>query len=223
MPRRRRFHSAGYVYHVLNRAAGRRRIFSTESDYAAFEKVIEEARGRTTMRLLAYCIMPNHWHLVLWPQHDDDLSNYMQWLTFTHTQRYHLAHESVGTGPIYQGRFKSFPVQENEHFYRVCRYVERNALRANLVRRAELWRWSSLWQTANEAGSVSLDAWPLPRPSAWMEIVNQVEREAELAALRESVERGAPFGDQAWIRRAAEELGLESTLRPRGRPRQQFE
>jgi putative transposase len=171
------------------------------------------------MRLLAYCILPNHWHLVLWPRGDGELSEYMQWLTVTHTQRYHAAHETSGTGPLYQGRFKSFPVQEDDHFYRVCRYVERNAFRASLVSRVELWRWSSLWQSLNLGAAVSLDAWPLPRPVDWLDIVARPETEGELAALRAAVTRGRPYGDNRWRRTTAKALGLESTLRARGRPR----
>ena len=116
------------------------------------------------MRILAYTIMPNHWHLVLWPEGDDDLSNFMHWLTLAHTQRWHKAHGSVGTGPIYQGRFKSFPVETDDHFWSVCRYVERNPLRANLVSLAQNWRWSSLWQWQNSQCDVSVSAWPLPCP-----------------------------------------------------------
>jgi putative transposase len=219
MPRRRRFHSGGYVYHVLYRAVGRQRIFHTEQDYRAFENVLEEAWRHVPMRLLAYCILPNHWHLVLWPRGDGDLSEYMRWLTVTHAQRYHAAHESAGMGALYQGRFKSFPVQEDDHFYRVCRYVERNALRANLASRAELWRWSSLWQWWNASASVRLDAWPLARPTGWLDYVNRPETEAELAALRRAAERSSPYGDDAWRVRTAKDLGLESTLRSRGRPR----
>ena len=89
MPRRHRTATGGYVYHVLNRAVGRATIFETDKDYAAFEKVFEEARGHVTMRVLAFCLMPNHWHLVLWPFHDGDLSEYMRWLTNTHTRRWH--------------------------------------------------------------------------------------------------------------------------------------
>ena len=116
---------------------GRGTIFETSKDYAAFEKVLEQAREQVVMRVLSFCLMPNHWPLVLWAIHDGDLSEYMRWLTNTHTRRWHLAHGTVGTGPLYQGRFKSFPIQQDEHFTTLCRYVERNALRANLVGRAE--------------------------------------------------------------------------------------
>jgi putative transposase len=171
------------------------------------------------MRLLAFCALPNHWHLVLWPIQDGDLSEYMRWLTNTHTRRWHLAHGSVGTGPLYQGRFKSFPIQEDEHFFTVCRYVERNALRANLVLCAQQWRWGSLWHRVNGSSGVTLNEWPLPRGERWLEYVNQAETEAELRALRRSVRTGAPFGETVWQQATAKRLGLESTLRSPGRPR----
>jgi putative transposase len=113
--------SGGYVYHVLNRAVGRARLFDKSGDYAAFEKVLEEAKEWQPTRLLAYCIMPNHWHLILWPDEDGDLSEFMRWLTVTHTQRWHAHRHTAGTGPLYQGRFKSFPIQDDDHFLTVCR------------------------------------------------------------------------------------------------------
>ena len=116
MPRRPRGKTGGYLFHVLNRAVGRATIFEKPSDYAAFERVLQETRDWVpTMRLLDFCIMPNHWHLVLWPQHDPDLSEYLRWLTVTHTSRWHVAHGSTGAGPLYQGRFKSFPIQNCRH------------------------------------------------------------------------------------------------------------
>ena len=207
MPRRPRLHSGGYVFHALNRAVGKQAIFRTEGDYAAFQRVLEEARREVPMRLLAFCLMPNHWHLVLWPAGDNDLSDYMRWLTVTHTQRWHAFHRTSGTGPIYQGRFKSFPIEADEHFLAVVRYVERNPLRANLVSRAEMWRWSSLWLVANERADVTLDPWPVPRPRNWTEHVNGVETEAELAVLRGSVRSGSPFGHPEWREETARRLG----------------
>jgi putative transposase len=171
------------------------------------------------MRLLAYCLMPNHWHLVLWPHHDGDLSEFMRWLTVTHTQRWHAHYHSAGSGPLYQGRFKSFPVQTDEHFLRLCRYVERNALRAGLMPRAEHWRWSSLWHRLHHSEHGLLDPWPVAIPDSWLSYVNRPESESELMALRRCVVRGTPFGVPDWIERTVKELGLESTLRPRGRPK----
>ncbi|MGQ0633716.1 MAG: transposase [Planctomycetaceae bacterium] len=223
MPRRRRSAHGGYVYHVLNRAVGRARLFKSEGDYAAFERVLGEAHEQTPMRLLAFCLMPNHWHLVVWPRHDGELSEWMRWLTVTHTQRWHAAHGTSGTGPLYQGRFKSFPVAEDEHYYSVCCYVERNPLRANLVDRVEMWRWSSAWHRLQRSPAVPLAVGPLPWPRDWLKHVQQPQTEAELAALRRAVVRGAPFGEADWQVRTARKLDLESTLRPRGRPRKTTE
>ena len=138
MGRPKRAADGGLIYHVLNRANARMTIFQEPEDYAAFVGVLEEAVQRTQTRLLAYCVLPTHWHLVLWPQEDGELSRFTGWLTLTHTQRWHAHRRSTGSGHVYQGRFKSFPVQDDEHFLTVCRYVERNALRANLVRRGRL-------------------------------------------------------------------------------------
>ncbi len=207
--------------HALNRRVGRLRLFDKPADYQSFEKILEQAWERTGIRLAAYCLMPNHWHLLLWPREDGELSEAMRWITVTHTQRWHAHHRTSGTGPLYQGRFKSFPVQTDEHFLTVARYVERNACRAKLVERAEKWRWSSLWRREQPDLKLSefLSDWPMERPRRWVEWVNRQESESELAGLRQSAQRGKPFGSEIWIKRMAKRLGLSSTLRPRGRPK----
>ena len=202
-------------------------LFDDEDDFAAFERVLAEAVARRPdARLLGYCLMPNHWHLVLWPRGDEDLSEFMRWLAVTHTQRWHAHRHTAGTGPIYQGRFKSFPIKRDHHFHSVMRYIERNALRAGLVTHAEDWRWGSLWRwehrrraEANGPDLPILSDWPLDRPRGWTNLVNAPQTEAELEAIRHSVIRGRPYGDGPWTKRIATRLGLESTLRPRGRPR----
>lgn len=221
MGRPHRAAEGGYVYHVLNRANAGMTIFEDDGDYEAFENVLAEAIERSGTRLLAYCAMPNHWHLLVWPRKDGELSRFVGWLTLTHTQRWHAHRRSAGSGHVYQGRFKSFPIQEDEHFYTVARYVERNPRRANLVRRAEQWRWGSLyrWLRGNSASQSLLTAWPLPRKAGWADHVNTPLTEAELDAVRRSVDRGRPFGDSAWTGRTIRRLGLESTDRPRGRPK----
>lgn len=219
MPRRLRVATGGYVYHVLNRAVARQRIFRKAGDFSAFEAVLEEALQHVPMRLLSYCLMPNHWHLVVWPREDGDLSDYLRWLTVTHTKRWHSHHHSIGTGALYQGRFKSFPVEQDEHFLTVCRYVERNPLRAGLVERAEDWRWSSLWHREQNSTAMSLSTWPVPVGRLWSKYVNRPETEAELHDVRRAARRGTPFGEAGWQAETAQRLALESTLRPRGRPR----
>jgi putative transposase len=219
MPRRLRFASGGYVYHALNRAVGRATLFTKAADYAAFLKVLREAKDWQPLRLLAFCVMPNHWHLVLWPHRDGDLSEFLRWLTVTHTQRWHAHRHTAGTGPLYQGRFKSFPIQEDDHLLTVYRYVERNPLRAGLVERAEDWRWSSLGHRVHAPGDGLLDDSPVHLPADWVAYVNAPGSEAEVEALRRSVVRGTPFGEPAWVEQTARQLGLQTTLRPRGRPR----
>jgi putative transposase len=193
-------------------------LFSKPGDYAAFEKILRQAWERLAMRLLSYVVMPNHWHLVVWPLQDGALSTYVQWLTVTHVRRWHAHYHSAGTGPIYQGRFKSFPVQEDDHFLTVCRYVERNPLRANLVQRAENWRWSSLWHRVHATRVPWLSEWPIALPASWTEYVHRAQTESELSALRRSVVRGAPYGAEVWQEQTAGALGLQSSLRPQGRP-----
>lgn len=141
MPRRKRCGTGGYVFHAINRAAGGWRLFDTDNDYQAFLNILEEGRSVVPIRILAYALMPNHWHLVLWPAEDDQLSEFLRWTSVTHAARWHKSHGTSGRGALYQGRFKSFPVQADDHYYTLCRYVERNALRASLVSRAECWRW----------------------------------------------------------------------------------
>jgi putative transposase len=172
-------------------------LLQKDEDYRAFERVLIEALHKHPIRLLAYCLMPNHWHLVLWPEHADDMTAFLLWVTHTHTQRWHAHYHTAGTGHLYQGRYRAFPVQEDNHLYTLLRYVERNALRANLVPRAEDWPWSSLAHrragAADPLGAL-LHAWPLPEPAAWLKCVNRAETGAELEALRRCVLRGQPFG-----------------------------
>ena len=170
MPRRARAIQGGFVYHVLNRSNARAEIFADEDDYAAFERVLEEASRREPLRILGYCLMPNHWHLVVWPEEGKDrqVSEFLRWLTVTHTQRWHAHQHTTGTGPLYQGRFKSFPIQEDGHLLTVCRYVEGNALRAQLVPRAEPWRWSSLWHRMHGTADLLLATGPAQLPDDWV-------------------------------------------------------
>ena len=170
------------------------------------------------MRLLAYCVMPDHWHLLLWPRRDGELSNFVLRLTNTHTRRPQLQHPRSVAGGLYQGRYKNFAVQGDGHLLTLCRYIEANALRAKLVRRAENWPWSSLSARAGGRWKGLVDDGPVLRPRGWAERVNQSLAPEELAGLRISVARGRPYGSPEWVKRLVGRLGLEFTVRPRGRP-----
>ncbi len=224
MPRTARIAPGGFVFHVLNRGNERRTIFESEGDYLAFLRVLRETTEEVPLRILAWSLMPNHWHLLLWPREDGELGRFMQRLTTTHVRRWRLFRHSVGHGHLYQGTYKSFPVQDDDHFYTVCRYVERNALRARLVKRAEAWPWSSLGAPHHlqaAAESPSPTSWPVSKPRDWTAYVNQPQTEAEVEAIRVSIARGRPFGSPTWQKRTASRLGLESTFRPRGRPKKE--
>ena len=147
------------------------------------------------------------------------MSAFMHWFGATHSKRWHVWRGTTGTGSVYQGRFKALPVQQDVHFLTVCRYVERNALRAGLVNRAEDWPWSSLSQRLRNRNTVPLDVWPIPQPSNWVELVNGSEVSGDLVGVRRSVARGAPYGAPHWVEQAARQLGLESRLARPGRPR----
>jgi putative transposase len=223
MARRLRVVRDGDVYHVLNRRVGRLPLFEDDGDFEAFEKVLSEATARTpSVRVLAYTLMSNHWHLLLWPRRGKDLAAFMQWLTVTHMRRWHAHRGSAGEGPVYQGRFKSFPVQDDAHLYVVARYVERNAARAGLVRRAEQWRWSSLWRRERGVATPWLTPpgdWPQRPPKDYLAWVNRAETAKEVEALERSVKRGTPFGDARWVTRIANTLKLQSSLRDPWRPK----
>jgi putative transposase len=217
MPRRPRVSTAGLFFHVINRSAKRARLFHDAVDYIAFERVLAEAIARSDMSLFAYCAMPNHWHLLLSPQRDGGLSRFMHWLTTTHARRWQTARALDGQGAVYQGRFKAIPIGDDRHFLWVCRYVERNPLRAGFVERAEDWPWSSLGRFVAEPDTPWLTRWPGARPTNWIEQVNSPQTEAELEAFRRAMTRGTAFGDEDWCRAVNARLG---TLKeqPRGRP-----
>ena len=221
MPRPRRADEAGGLDHALNRGHGRLQIFWKDDDYLAFERILAEGLDEYDVSVYSFQLMPNHWHLVLRPNVDGEMSRFLRWVTATHTMRYHAHDHTSGEGHVSQGRFKSFPIQDDEHFLTVCRYVERNALRAEFVPRAEEWRWGSLWRWIQD---------PEPKPallSSWLGRTGQSAADGErtgrgsrLGQTRMSIRRSRMGGiDRQTISDPFELVGLQSTLRPRGRPR----
>jgi len=203
---------------VLNRGNGRMDLFHKDEDFLAFIKVLSQGLQRYPVDLLTFCLMHNHWHLVLRPHTAKALGQFIGWVGVTHVRRHHEHYHTRGGGHLYQGRFKSFPVQDDGHFLTVCRYVEANALRAGLVRRAEQWRFGGLHARQQDENTLALSAWPVDLPRNWSTLVNGELDESLLTSLRKSVNRGRPFGTEDWIHRTARRLGLEFTLRDPGRP-----
>jgi len=190
----------GLPYHVLNRGNRRQAIFSQDIDYELFLTTIADAIEKVAISILAFVIMPNHFHLVVWPQSGSDISAFMRWLMNAHIRRYHRFGELWGTGHLYQGRFKAFPIQTDHHLLTVLRYVEANPLRAQLVRRAEAWRWSSLARLTSLDGRELITPSPTHKPEDWLEIVNEKLPLPAYDALRTAAQRQVPFGDPEWIR-----------------------
>lgn len=217
MPRIARGFCDGLIYHVLNRGNGRQRVFHREGDYQVFLGLMEEAKALYRVNILAFCLMPNHFHLLLRPQKAEELSKWMQWLMTSHVRRYHCHYGT--SGHVWQGRYKSFIVQEDMHLLTVVRYVEGNPVRAGLVESAKNWAWSSHGErTSGECRKVLSDL-PLTLPTNWTEYVDTAWPSDELAGIRKSVNRQAPYGREGWIQKLCIVLGLESTIRERGRPR----
>ncbi len=228
MARKARYCPGGYVYHVLNRSAGRMALFRDAADYAAFEQVMIDAFEVVPLRIIGWCLMKNHWHFMVWPRTDEEVTAFFRWLAHTHAMRWRVAHRSVGGGHLYQGRFKAFPVESGSSVLTVCRHVERNALSAGAVKRAEDWRWGSLWlrhhstlDDHTRALRRMLSAGPMgrwPDLKRWTKSVNTAPAKEELSRLEVSEKRNQPFGDAPWVVQTVVKLGLEHTVRPEGRP-----
>ncbi len=145
------------------------------------------------MRILAFCLMPNHFHLCLQPFEDGDLSEFMKWLMTTHVSQFRKSHP--GSGHVWQGRYRAFAAQENGHLVNVLRYIERNAVRAGLAEYAEQWAWCS----AATQSMIELSEWPIPKPMNWLESLRVAEDAEELARLRMSVNQGLHYGSREWL------------------------
>jgi len=219
MPRIPRVDVGGEIYHVINRANARLPIFFQKEDYCLFEEILKKAKDKYGMRILAYCLMPNHFHLVLYPCKDGDLQKFMQWVTLTHTQCWHAKNRTVGTGHLYQGRYKSFLIEGDNHLLSVIRYVERNALRAKLVKKAEDWDFCSLSRrlSNDDVKNKLLDPLPISRPQNYLSFVNTPMKETEIETIRYSVNRGKPFGYDSWSDVMISKYKLMATVRKRGR------
>lgn len=221
MPRQARVSVANVIYHVINRANGRTTIFHNEKEYCHFISLVKEARDLTDMRILGYCIMPNHWHFILYPKTDTQLSEFMSWLTSTHVRQYRTKTKTIGYGHLYQDRYKSFPVETNEYLQTLIRYVEQNPLRAKIVKRAEDWIWSSLYVREKESDRAKklLAELPFDLPINYLESVNDSMNKESLELVRVSVNKGTPYGKDGWVKEMVTTHGLVHTTRGKGRPK----
>ncbi len=217
MPRVTRGLVDGFVYHVLNRGNDRQVVFRKSQDYGSFIDLMREAKQKYPVKIFAYCLMPSHFHMVLMPMRAEELSKWMQWLMTSHVRRYHRHYGT--SGHVWQGRFKSFVIQEDSHLLTVLRYVEGNPVRASLVKSAREWWWSSHRERIGKRLRLLVDEIPIELPGDWDRYIDEPLTEKELEKLRQSVIRLSPFGNAEWQQQICRSLGLEHTIRPRGRPR----
>lgn len=209
------------IYHVLNRGNGQSEVFHGSSDYETFLEIVKEAKDRYAVNVLAYCLMPNHFHMAVKPEKGEHLSKWMQWIMTSHVRKYHRYYGS--NGHVWQGRYKSFLIQRDNHLLTVLRYIEGNPVRAGIVDSAKDWRWSSHRENLGIARMILVNELPLKLPNEWDTCVDNPLTENEVERLRKCVNRQAPYGESVWQRGVCAALGLESTMRQRGRPRKREE
>jgi putative transposase len=198
----------------MNRAAGQLILFENDTDYTSFQSLVSQAQQRHHMKIIAYCLMRNHWHFLLWPDTDDAIRSFIHWLCTEHARRWRRAHDSVGRGAVYQGRYRSSAIQNDRHLFTVWRYIERNPLRAGLVERAEAWPWSSLSDSEVPRKSPELARGPLERPDSWVQLVNEPQTTGELRDVREALKQGRPYGECRWARSTTKLIGWRGHGRP---------
>ncbi|MBI5420776.1 MAG: transposase [Parcubacteria group bacterium] len=221
MPRTARIDVGGEIYHVINRANGRLGIFDEPEDYALFEQLLLETKDVVDMRIFAYVVMPNHWHLVLRPQNDGDLGMFMHRVSNAHTRKVHAKTRTNGSGHLYQGRYKSFLVDTDTYLLTLIKYVERNPVRAKLVGQCEDWRWGSAWRRVHGEKKEErlIDSLPTLLPYDYKNWINTPDKIGDLSLIRTSLQKGAPFGKEKWVHQMITKFHLESTLRNPGRPK----
>ena len=221
MPRNARVDVGGEVYHVINRANGRLRIFNKDEDYKLFEQLLLETKELFDMRILAYELMSNHWHLILRPKNDGDLGAFMHRLSNAHTRKVNASTNKNGSGHLYQGRYKSFLVDSENYLLTLIKYVERNAVRAKLVHYCEDWQWGSAWWRVHGTTQQKklLDSIPVSLPHNYIKWINSAEKLDDLNMIRTSVNKSVPYGSRLWVEKMASKYHLESTLKPPGRPK----
>ena len=201
----------------MNRAAGNQVLFRDPVDFANFQRLLTQAQERQKMRIIAYCLMGNHWHLLLWPDTDDAIGPFMHWLCTEHGKHWRRSDGSVGRGAVYQGRYRISVIQFGQHLFTVWRYIERNPLRAGLVDQAEKWPWSSLSESFT-GDRPRLSPAPLAKPQDWLDIVNKPQTLAELQGVRDTLAEDRPFGDKVWTDMTERLTGWKARGRPKKVP-----
>ena len=188
MPGHSRNLPTGSVVHVVNRGNDKRLLFERARHFEDFLHMVAWAKGICPVRIVAYCIMCNHWHFVFWVEVEWDVSAFLHRLTTIHAKRWRAATNTVGHGHVYQDRFKSSTIFNERYYYNCLRYVEQNGLRAGLVHSSKDWQWSSLAERLGNGRGI-LDPDPLGLPSGWAEMVDETLPDCDLLEIRSAMKR----------------------------------
>ena len=183
--------------HICNRSAGQLTIFQSIADYVRFETCLKEMISNFPLRLFAFCIMPNHYHLLVEGETGPAVIKGLHWLGTTHAVRLRRDTSSIGRGAVYQNRFRAYPIQRNGAFYRVAHYIERNPVDANLCRSPDDWLWSSA--KPEKSQDLNLAEWPISKPKNWMETIRKPLDEIVRDEIRCHETLQHPLGDPDWV------------------------
>ena len=217
MPRGPRNLSDGAFYHILNRGNAKQKVFHDTQDYTFFLQSVVRAKDKHPVDIFAYCLMPNHFHFVVRADIATDISKLIHIFMTRFNQRYRRVYNSIGH--IWQGRYKDFMIQNEDHLMVVIRYIERNPVQAGLVVSASNWRWSSHNERITGGKLIIHDNYIFPLNGKWTEYVNSSISEKEKQKMERSIIHQTPFGDEDWVKKTCEQYGLEHTRRLPGRPR----
>lgn len=219
MPRMPRGECTEGIYHIINRGNMGMQIFDSSDDYEYFLNLLKQGCDREFVLIHAYCLMPNHFHLLVSVDKAGSLSRMMQWVMTSHVRYYHRKNNTFGH--VWQGRYKSFIVEKESYYVGVIRYIEANPIRANLADKAQKWLYGSLRERVTKTTTTLLCSPLVELGEDWKRYVNKPMKKLEIDKIRNSVNRQTPLGEKGWQMEAAKRHGLMSTLGNRGRPKKE--
>lgn len=226
MPRHPRLVIIGYPHHVILRGNNKSAIFHSDEDGRFFIASLKRAKEKSRSQIYAYCLMPNHLHLIISPSTENGLCDMMQSLGRRYVR--HINDKYKRTGTLWEGRFKSSLISKDEYLLTCNRYIELNPVRAKIVKRPGDYHWSSYGFKAEgkrddlvdlDPAYQALGKTPEERRSAYKTMFDESQDDLAFNAIRHATQKGGIFGDKTFIEKMAKLTGRECVLRSRGRPR----
>ncbi len=220
MPRIARIVYAGYPHHIVQRGNNKQTVFFDDEDRQEYLRFLNKYTDECGCKLNSYCLMKNHIHLLLNPQHKNSLSKTMQKLSLRYTQYINKTYKR--TGRLWECRFHSCVVEKEAYLWSVCRYIERNPVRTGIVKEPIQYKWSSAKAntTFDHQNKLVEPIWKgyLERDE-YSKFLNQSDDKDEIERIRKSTFSGIPTGSEKFIQHIAKELGISLKRRKKGRPK----